>query len=195
MSPRELAPVALARAPGIKTPARAQEADMLCHRDWTLGTRPKRASGVPKPRCSLSRERDAAADAFLPRGSSTHSYPASRPPSPACHRHAGRLRRPDPGELLRGPARTVPRDRRSGPPARDHETVMGIERKLGVEFIGTFFLVLTVGMAVATAGALAPLANGAVLMVTAAGLRWPRRVAAPRRPDPARSAFSPGASR
>jgi aquaporin Z len=42
---------------------------------------------------------------------------------------------------------------------------MNIERKLGVEFIGTFFLVLTVGMAVATAGALAPLAIGAVLMV------------------------------
>jgi hypothetical protein len=37
--------------------------------------RPKRASGAPKPRCSLSCERDAAADAFLPRGSSTHSYP------------------------------------------------------------------------------------------------------------------------
>jgi aquaporin Z len=42
---------------------------------------------------------------------------------------------------------------------------MGIERKLGVEFIGTFFLVFTVGMAVATAGNLAPLAIGAVLMV------------------------------
>jgi aquaporin Z len=42
---------------------------------------------------------------------------------------------------------------------------MGIERKLGVEFIGTFFLVLTVGMAVATAGSLAPLAIGTVLMV------------------------------
>ena len=38
-------------------------------------------------------------------------------------------------------------------------------RKLGVEFIGTFFLVLTVGMAVATAGSLAPLAIGSVLMV------------------------------
>jgi aquaporin Z len=42
---------------------------------------------------------------------------------------------------------------------------MGLERKLGVEFIGTFFLVFTVGMAVATAGNLAPLAIGAVLMV------------------------------
>jgi glycerol uptake facilitator-like aquaporin len=73
--------------------------------------------------------------------------------------------------------------------------VIGIERKLGVEFIGTFFLVLTVGMAVATAGTLAPLAIGAALMVMAAGLRWPRRVAAPPRPDPARSTFSPGASR
>jgi hypothetical protein len=82
-----------------------------------------------------------------------------------------------------------------GPPARDHQAVMGIERKLGVEFIGTFFLVLTVGMAVASAGSLAPLAIGAVLMVTAAGSRWPRRVAAPRRPDPVRSAFSPGVSR
>ena len=42
---------------------------------------------------------------------------------------------------------------------------MSIERKLAVEFIGTFFLVFTIGMAVATAGALAPLAIGAVLMV------------------------------
>jgi aquaporin Z len=42
---------------------------------------------------------------------------------------------------------------------------MTIERKAGVEFIGTFFLVFTVGMAVATAGTLAPLAIGAVLMV------------------------------
>jgi aquaporin Z len=42
---------------------------------------------------------------------------------------------------------------------------MSIGRKLGVEFIGTFFLVFTVGMAVATAGRLAPLAIGAVLMV------------------------------
>jgi aquaporin Z len=42
---------------------------------------------------------------------------------------------------------------------------LGIERKLGVEFIGTFFLMFTVGMAVATAGTLAPLAIGAVLMV------------------------------
>ena len=42
---------------------------------------------------------------------------------------------------------------------------MAINRKLGVEFIGTFFLVFTVGMAVATAGSLAPLAIGAVLMV------------------------------
>jgi aquaporin Z len=42
---------------------------------------------------------------------------------------------------------------------------MGIWRKLQVEFIGTFFLVFTVGMAVATAGRLAPLAIGWVLMV------------------------------
>jgi aquaporin Z len=42
---------------------------------------------------------------------------------------------------------------------------LGIERKLGVEFIGTFFLVFTVGMAVATAGSFAPLAIGAMLMV------------------------------
>jgi aquaporin Z len=42
---------------------------------------------------------------------------------------------------------------------------MPIARKLGVEFIGTFFLVFTVGMAVATAGSLAPLAIGGALMV------------------------------
>src|ERR1700755_396457 len=42
---------------------------------------------------------------------------------------------------------------------------MRIERKLTVEFIGTFFLVFTVGMAVATAGTLAPLAIGGALMV------------------------------
>ena len=35
-------------------------------------------------------------------------------------------------------------------------------RKLVVEFIGTFFLVFTVGMASATAGTLAPLAIGSV---------------------------------
>ena len=42
---------------------------------------------------------------------------------------------------------------------------MRVARKLVVEFIGTFFLVFTVGMAVRTAGALAPLAIGAALMV------------------------------
>ncbi len=42
---------------------------------------------------------------------------------------------------------------------------MDVPRKLTVEFIGTFFLVFTVGMAVANAGDLAPLAIGAVLMV------------------------------
>jgi aquaporin Z len=40
-----------------------------------------------------------------------------------------------------------------------------MRRKLGVEFIGTFFLVFTVGMAVATAGNLAALAIGGALMV------------------------------
>jgi aquaporin Z len=42
---------------------------------------------------------------------------------------------------------------------------MTLVRKLTVEFIGTFFLMFTVGMAVATAGKLAPLAIGAALMV------------------------------
>jgi aquaporin Z len=45
---------------------------------------------------------------------------------------------------------------------------MTLNRKLAVEFIGTFFLVFTVGMATnpkTGAGALAPLAIGAVLMV------------------------------
>ena len=42
---------------------------------------------------------------------------------------------------------------------------MSIARKLGVEFIGAFFLVFTVGMAVRTAGTLAPLAIGSALMV------------------------------
>jgi aquaporin Z len=40
-----------------------------------------------------------------------------------------------------------------------------LTRKVTVEFIGTFFLMFTVGMAVATAGTLAPLAIGIVLMV------------------------------
>lgn len=42
---------------------------------------------------------------------------------------------------------------------------MELRRKTCVEFIGTFFLVFTVGMATKTAGAFAPLAIGAVLMV------------------------------
>jgi aquaporin Z len=40
-----------------------------------------------------------------------------------------------------------------------------LSRKLIVEFIGAFFLMFTIGMAVATAGTLAPLAIGASLMV------------------------------
>jgi aquaporin Z len=40
-----------------------------------------------------------------------------------------------------------------------------LSRKLVVEFIGAFFLMFTIGMAVATAGTLAPLAIGASLMV------------------------------
>ena len=42
---------------------------------------------------------------------------------------------------------------------------MTLSRKLVVELIGTFFLMLTVGLAVATAGRLAPLAIGGALMV------------------------------
>jgi aquaporin Z len=42
---------------------------------------------------------------------------------------------------------------------------MDIQRKTYVEFIGTFFLVFTIGMASKTAGSFAPLAIGAVLMV------------------------------
>jgi aquaporin Z len=42
---------------------------------------------------------------------------------------------------------------------------MDIPRKAYVEFIGTFFLVFTVGMASRNAGAFAPLAIGSVLMV------------------------------
>ena len=40
-----------------------------------------------------------------------------------------------------------------------------LRQKLTVEFIGTFFLVFTVGVAVANAGSLAPLAIGSALMV------------------------------
>jgi aquaporin Z len=40
-----------------------------------------------------------------------------------------------------------------------------LSRKLTVEFIGTFFLMFTIGTAVATAGTLAPLAIGSALMV------------------------------
>ena len=42
---------------------------------------------------------------------------------------------------------------------------MPLDRKLTVEFIGTFFLVLTIGLASANADGVAPLAIGAVLMV------------------------------
>jgi aquaporin Z len=45
------------------------------------------------------------------------------------------------------------------------DATMELRRKLAVEFIGTFFLVFTVGMASRTAGSFAPLAIGAVLMV------------------------------
>jgi aquaporin Z len=57
---------------------------------------------------------------------------------------------------------------RNGPATERVVTIasaMPLERKLVVEFIGTFFLVFTVGMAVANAGDLAPLAIGSALMV------------------------------
>jgi aquaporin Z len=43
--------------------------------------------------------------------------------------------------------------------------MIALPRKLVVEFIGTFFLMFTVGMAVARAGTLAPLAIGSALMI------------------------------
>ena len=43
--------------------------------------------------------------------------------------------------------------------------MIALPRKLTVEFIGTFFLMFTIGTAVATAGTLAPLAIGSALMV------------------------------
>ena len=43
--------------------------------------------------------------------------------------------------------------------------VMTLSRKLAVEFIGTFLLMFTVGMASATAGNVAPLAVGAIIVV------------------------------
>jgi aquaporin Z len=42
---------------------------------------------------------------------------------------------------------------------------MDLQRKLTVEFIGTFFFVFAIGLAVANAGTLAPLAIGSALMV------------------------------
>jgi hypothetical protein len=75
--------------------------------------RPKRASGAPKPRCSLSCEEtrpptrschaEAAHTATRVEAALSGAPPPRRPPPP-----------PGPGELLRGPARTVPWDRRSG---------------------------------------------------------------------------------
>jgi glycerol uptake facilitator-like aquaporin len=47
----------------------------------------------------------------------------------------------------------------------EEETFVHLSRKLLVEFIGTSFLVFTVGMSVGRAGPLAPLAIGSVLMV------------------------------
>ena len=43
--------------------------------------------------------------------------------------------------------------------------MIALPRKLVVEFIGTFFLMFTIGTAIATAGTLAPLAIGSALMV------------------------------
>jgi aquaporin Z len=56
-------------------------------------------------------------------------------------------------------------DRR--PRAVTNAGVITLESKLAVEFIGTFFLMFTIGMAVATAGNLAPLAIGAAGSVIA----------------------------
>src|SRR5258705_11087894 len=55
-----------------------------------------------------------------------------------------------------------------GPPASPQTVTAHLNpttRKLVVEFIGTFFLVFTVGASVRTGASLAPLAIGAALMV------------------------------
>src|SRR6202040_3508999 len=53
----------------------------------------------------------------------------------------------------------------AGPPQTSKARLHPTTRKLVVEFIGTFFLVFTVGASVRTGTSLAPLAIGAVLMV------------------------------
>jgi aquaporin Z len=53
----------------------------------------------------------------------------------------------------------------AGPPQTPKARLHPTTRKLVVEFIGTFFLVFTVGASVRTGTSLAPLAIGAVLMV------------------------------
>jgi aquaporin Z len=50
-------------------------------------------------------------------------------------------------------------------PADGNRALRSLSRKLAVELIGTFFLMFTVGMAIARAGAFAPLAIGAALTV------------------------------
>src|ERR1700722_20732498 len=52
-----------------------------------------------------------------------------------------------------------------GPPQTPKARLHPTTRKLVVEFIGTFFLVFTVGASVRTGTSLAPLAIGAALMV------------------------------
>jgi aquaporin Z len=78
----------------------------------------------------------------------------------------------DPGAWWHGVASngTVDRNReavdgtRREPPESESADI-SITNKLVVEFIGAFFLMFTIGMAVAKAGALAPLAIGSALMV------------------------------
>jgi aquaporin Z len=53
----------------------------------------------------------------------------------------------------------------AGPPQTSKARLQPTARKLVVEFIGTFFLVFTVGASARTEASLAPLAIGAVLMV------------------------------
>src|ERR1700692_650876 len=53
----------------------------------------------------------------------------------------------------------------AGPPQPSKARLPPTTRKLVVEFIGTFFLVFTVGASVRTGTSLAPLAIGATLMV------------------------------
>jgi hypothetical protein len=137
----------------------ASAAPIARKRELTSAAAPRAAATVP-PVVTI----EIAANCAEPAKTSADIAIACSAVIPACTASTPNEMERIPPAVANGTPSRTPR-RKECEPSRRTRASMTLERKLVMEFVGTFFLVFTVGMAVANAGDFAPLAIGSVLMV------------------------------